>query len=66
MTAKLQEWVVCNNFLSPVAESKDFVYLLDNVPHDWLFVRCAAVVQTSSLCSGLTSLELLQHIFPLV
>ncbi|KAM7526641.1 hypothetical protein LguiA_016543 [Lonicera macranthoides] len=30
--------------LGNMAESKDFVYLLDNVPHDWLFVRCAAVV----------------------
>ncbi|GAY44578.1 hypothetical protein CUMW_082970 [Citrus unshiu] len=27
-----------------VAESKDFVYLLDNCPHDWLFSRCLAVV----------------------
>ncbi|KAL3523403.1 hypothetical protein ACH5RR_016237 [Cinchona calisaya] len=30
--------------LGNLAESKDFVYLLDNCPHDWLFVRCAAVV----------------------
>ncbi|GFP90099.1 sterol 3-beta-glucosyltransferase ugt80a2 [Phtheirospermum japonicum] len=27
-----------------VAEPKDFIYLLDNCPHDWLFTRCAAVV----------------------
>ncbi|KAF5930614.1 hypothetical protein HYC85_031487 [Camellia sinensis] len=27
-----------------VAEPKDFVYLLDNCPHDWLFLQCAAVV----------------------
>ncbi|KAL4574678.1 hypothetical protein LXL04_021514 [Taraxacum kok-saghyz] len=27
-----------------VAKSKDFVYLLDNCPHDWLFLHCAAVV----------------------
>lgn len=27
-----------------VAEMKDFVYLLDNCPHDWLFTQCAAVV----------------------
>ncbi|KAK6164268.1 hypothetical protein DH2020_001132 [Rehmannia glutinosa] len=27
-----------------VAEEKDFVYLLDNCPHDWLFLQCAAVV----------------------
>ncbi|XP_039162166.1 sterol 3-beta-glucosyltransferase UGT80A2 isoform X2 [Eucalyptus grandis] len=26
------------------AEKKDFVYLLDNCPHDWLFLRCSAVV----------------------
>ncbi|KAI3417118.1 Glyco_transf_28 domain-containing protein [Psidium guajava] len=26
------------------AEQKDFVYLLDNCPHDWLFQRCSAVV----------------------
>ncbi|CAL5342965.1 unnamed protein product [Camellia sinensis] len=32
------------NFLLSVAEPKDFVYLLDNCPHDWLFLRCAAVV----------------------
>ena len=27
-----------------VAEPKDYVYLLDNVPHDWLFLQCKAVV----------------------
>ncbi|KAL0390851.1 UNVERIFIED_CONTAM: Sterol 3-beta-glucosyltransferase UGT80A2 [Sesamum calycinum] len=27
-----------------MAEDKDFVYLLDNCPHDWLFLQCAAVV----------------------
>lgn len=32
------------NILSSVAEPKDFIYLLDNCPHDWLFSRCAAVV----------------------
>ncbi|XP_011627049.1 sterol 3-beta-glucosyltransferase UGT80A2 isoform X2 [Amborella trichopoda] len=26
------------------AEKKEFVYLLDNCPHDWLFLHCAAVV----------------------
>ncbi|KAI6684409.1 hypothetical protein NL676_030322 [Syzygium grande] len=26
------------------AEQKDFVYLLDNCPHDWLFQHCSAVV----------------------
>lgn len=30
------------NFL--VEEPTDFVYLLDNVPHDWLFLQCKAVV----------------------
>ncbi|XP_074312319.1 sterol 3-beta-glucosyltransferase UGT80A2-like isoform X2 [Silene latifolia] len=30
--------------LGNLAEAKDFVYLLDNVPHDWLFLQCAAVV----------------------
>ena len=27
-----------------VEEPKDFVYLLDNCPHDWLFLQCKAVV----------------------
>ncbi|XP_051121447.1 sterol 3-beta-glucosyltransferase UGT80A2-like isoform X2 [Andrographis paniculata] len=30
--------------LGNLAEPKDFVYLLDNCPHDWLFPRCSAVV----------------------
>ncbi|TYJ27198.1 hypothetical protein E1A91_A07G170300v1 [Gossypium mustelinum] len=30
--------------LGNLAEPKDFVYILDNVPHDWLFLRCKAVV----------------------
>ncbi|KAI4329859.1 hypothetical protein MLD38_028197 [Melastoma candidum] len=30
--------------LGNLAESKDFVYLLDNCPHDWLFLQCKAVV----------------------
>ncbi|KAF3601440.1 hypothetical protein F2Q69_00039050 [Brassica cretica] len=30
--------------LGNLKEHKDFVYLLDNVPHDWLFPRCKAVV----------------------
>ncbi|XP_052170428.1 sterol 3-beta-glucosyltransferase UGT80A2 isoform X2 [Diospyros lotus] len=30
--------------LGTLAEPKDFVYLLDNIPHDWLFLQCAAVV----------------------
>ncbi|KAG8390692.1 hypothetical protein BUALT_Bualt01G0110000 [Buddleja alternifolia] len=30
--------------LGNLAEPKDFIYLLDNCPHDWLFTRCAAVV----------------------
>ncbi|KAK8611512.1 hypothetical protein V6N13_131560 [Hibiscus sabdariffa] len=30
--------------LGYLAEPKDFVYLLDNCPHDWLFLQCVAVV----------------------
>ncbi|XP_051142958.1 sterol 3-beta-glucosyltransferase UGT80A2-like isoform X2 [Andrographis paniculata] len=30
--------------LGNLAGEKDFVYLLDNCPHDWLFLQCAAVV----------------------
>ncbi|KAL6650357.1 hypothetical protein ACP70R_009282 [Stipagrostis hirtigluma subsp. patula] len=30
--------------LGSLAEPKDFVYLLDNCPHDWLFLQCKAVV----------------------
>ncbi|RLN35605.1 sterol 3-beta-glucosyltransferase UGT80A2-like isoform X1 [Panicum miliaceum] len=30
--------------LGNLEESKDFVYVLDNVPHDWLFLQCKAVV----------------------
>ncbi|XP_043706546.1 sterol 3-beta-glucosyltransferase UGT80A2-like [Telopea speciosissima] len=30
--------------LGNLAEPPDFVYLLDNCPHDWLFLRCKAVV----------------------
>ncbi|XVF06944.1 hypothetical protein REPUB_Repub06bG0094800 [Reevesia pubescens] len=30
--------------LGNLAEPKDFVYLLDNCPHDWLFLHCVAVV----------------------
>ncbi|XP_017626236.1 sterol 3-beta-glucosyltransferase UGT80A2-like [Gossypium arboreum] len=30
--------------LGSLAEPKDSVYLLDNVPHDWLFLQCMAVV----------------------
>ncbi|KAI9116184.1 hypothetical protein K1719_013114 [Acacia pycnantha] len=30
--------------LGNLAEPKDYIYLLDNVPHDWLFLRCKAVV----------------------
>ncbi|RZC81202.1 hypothetical protein C5167_043770 [Papaver somniferum] len=31
--------------LGNMAEPKDFVYLLDNCPHDWLFLQCMAVSQ---------------------
>ncbi|KAH7571390.1 hypothetical protein JRO89_XS04G0036000 [Xanthoceras sorbifolium] len=30
--------------LGNMAEPKEFVYLLDNCPHDWLFLQCSAVV----------------------
>ncbi|XP_022149768.1 sterol 3-beta-glucosyltransferase UGT80A2-like isoform X2 [Momordica charantia] len=30
--------------LGKSAEPKDFIYLLDNCPHDWLFFKCKAVV----------------------
>lgn len=30
--------------LGNLAEPKDSIYLLDNVPHDWLFLQCKAVV----------------------
>ncbi|XP_022844126.1 sterol 3-beta-glucosyltransferase UGT80A2-like isoform X4 [Olea europaea var. sylvestris] len=30
--------------LGTLAEPKDSIYLLDNCPHDWLFLQCAAVV----------------------
>ncbi|KAJ3679965.1 hypothetical protein LUZ60_016243 [Juncus effusus] len=30
--------------LGNLSEPKDFVYTLDNVPHDWLFLQCKAVV----------------------
>ncbi|XP_073008666.1 sterol 3-beta-glucosyltransferase UGT80A2-like isoform X8 [Typha latifolia] len=30
--------------LGNLAETMEFVYLLDNVPHDWLFLQCKAVL----------------------
>lgn len=30
--------------LGNLKEPKDFVYFLDNCPHDWLFLQCSAVV----------------------
>ncbi|KAJ4800582.1 Sterol 3-beta-glucosyltransferase [Rhynchospora pubera] len=30
--------------LGNLSEPKDFVFTLDNVPHDWLFLKCKAVV----------------------
>ncbi|KAJ1288393.1 hypothetical protein BS78_02G086100 [Paspalum vaginatum] len=30
--------------LGNLVEQKEFVYVLDNVPHDWLFLQCKAVV----------------------
>jgi hypothetical protein len=35
----------CLTVLFAVEESKEFVYVLDNVPHDWLFLQCKAVVR---------------------
>ncbi|KAL5990163.1 hypothetical protein ACLOJK_011060 [Asimina triloba] len=36
-----------------VPEPKDFIYLLDNCPHDWLFLQCMAVgmLRTNSIDS---------------
>ncbi|KAJ8558222.1 hypothetical protein K7X08_004988 [Anisodus acutangulus] len=33
--------------LGNLVEPKDFVYLLDNCPHDWLFLQCSAVCPTT-------------------
>ncbi|XP_052187110.1 sterol 3-beta-glucosyltransferase UGT80A2-like isoform X5 [Diospyros lotus] len=33
--------------LGNLAEPKDFIYLVDNCPHDWLFFQCAAVCPTT-------------------
>ncbi|KAI3506906.1 hypothetical protein L1887_21537 [Cichorium endivia] len=30
--------------LGNLKEPKDFIYSLDNIPHDWLFLQCASVV----------------------
>ncbi|CAN1131264.1 Sterol 3-beta-glucosyltransferase UGT80A2 [Linum perenne] len=30
--------------LGNLAEPKDFIYLVDNIPHDWLFLQCRALV----------------------
>ncbi|KAL8262014.1 hypothetical protein R6Q59_026063 [Mikania micrantha] len=30
--------------LGNLVEPKDFVYSLDNIPHDWLFLQCASVI----------------------
>lgn len=48
---KFWRWYSANTcfLLYPVAEPKDFVYLLDNCPHDWLFLQCSAVVSLSQL-----------------
>lgn len=32
--------------ISSVEEPKEFIYLLDNCPHDWLFFHCMAVVRS--------------------
>lgn len=38
-----------------MAEEKEFVYLLDNCPHDWLFLQCASVVSFAFFYSGFLS-----------
>lgn len=40
----------CLTVLFSVEESKEFVYVLDNVPHDWLFLQCKAVVRSVFRC----------------
>ncbi|KAG6722117.1 hypothetical protein I3842_03G145300 [Carya illinoinensis] len=35
--------------LGNLAEPKDSIYLLDNIPHDWLFLQCKAVVRVKSV-----------------
>lgn len=43
--------------LGNLAKSKDFVYLLDNCPHDWLFLQCAAVVHHGGAGTTATGLK---------
>ena len=44
-----------------VAEPKKFVYLLDNCPHDWLFLQCKAVVRLDYLILLFTRVDNLQN-----
>ncbi|KAM1791678.1 hypothetical protein ACFX12_035616 [Malus domestica] len=44
--------------LGELAEPKDFIYLLDNCPHDWLFLQCKAVVRLNTLVCGFLSVVL--------
>ncbi|VFR00533.1 unnamed protein product [Cuscuta campestris] len=48
--------------LGNLAEPKDFVYLLDNCPHDWLFLQCSAVVHHGG--AGTTAAGLRAAVFP--
>jgi hypothetical protein len=41
------DYFIQNLYVLSVKEPKDFVHLLDNVPHDWLFLQCKAVVVLS-------------------
>ncbi|KAM3359685.1 sterol 3-beta-glucosyltransferase UGT80A2 [Capsicum galapagoense] len=43
--------------LGNLKEPKDFVYLLDNCPHDWLFLQCAAVVHHGGAGTTATGLK---------
>lgn len=46
---------------SPVAEPKDSIYLLDNIPHDWLFLQCKAVVRVKCVFLSFQICSLQSH-----
>ncbi|TXG48628.1 hypothetical protein EZV62_024503 [Acer yangbiense] len=46
--------------LGNMAEPKEFVYLLDNCPHDWLFLQCSAVNLLS--LAGLTVIKFAESV----
>ncbi|KAK3002614.1 hypothetical protein RJ639_022177 [Escallonia herrerae] len=43
--------------LGDLAEPKDFIYSLDNIPHDWLFLQCAAVTFSGIASVGFIGLD---------